>query len=244
MSERAQVMEHRQPLVAWTRSLMTVILAASVVVGCGSPVADGDRQEAQSPEQDTVPVQERSFVDPTEVRGVWGSWEAFAAVSQVSYYSSTADMVADVPMIVDGIVADAGYSRTAGPTEDPVRYSVVTLQVLDYLKGDGPDLLPVEVFIGGGAIEENSAELIGSRLLGFVMPQDVDLRRAGATDTEIADAVGRYRFNNSQGIFVNSQAGLVQPYAEPGTADVLSISEQPYDRARGEVEDLLSRIED
>lgn len=212
--------------------------AAIMLGGCGRDSATTAVSQTGS---STVAADERTFAGPEEVHDVWGDGDLFAGAAEVAYYSSLPQMVADSDLIVDGVLTDVALGGTSGPADDQFSYYTVALETKSYVKGSGPGTLEVETFVGGGLLSKNRDALVGSRVLVFLASQGDDARSAGASEDEIAAYAGRYRFNNSQGVLVKSDAGTVQPYRQ-GDADLLGVELQPYDKVLTTVRTLVSTV--
>lgn len=200
-------------------------LVAVLISACGN---DSSTTIASQQTDAKPPTTERAYSGPKEVHDVWGDGVLFAGVAETAYYATLPEMVADSDLVIDGLVTDVASGGLSGPEGDQFLYYSVTIEPTNYLKGQGPEMLQVEAFVGGDILFRNRGSLTGSRVLAFVASQADDARSAGATELEISAHEGRYRFNNSQGVVVRSDVGAVQPYRQVDV-DSLGIELRPYD---------------
>jgi hypothetical protein len=183
---------------------LAVLVAALLVAGCGDSSSTTTLDTASG---------ERRFATAESVRATWGDSSLFAVLNEIYHYDSLAEMRKGAALIVDGVVRAVGRGPAYGPPDERFESSYLDVEVIDYLKGRGPETLRISVYVGGHILERNRSDVIGSRIVGFLVSQEAEARRNGHNADVIASYEGQFRFANSQAIFVKSDDGAVPPYA-------------------------------
>lgn len=170
------------PYIAIKASLAATLALA---VGCGGSTATDSADLAH----------EMSFWGPITMTGF-----------EVEQYSTLAEMASSADIVARGRIADYGFSReiATDPPEASVTYSAMMFSPTEVLRGDSPELVPIEFLLGARPEERDAALRAQAQHLpaGEIL---VFLRHKGGDET------GLYRLVNGDGLWTIVDGELFAP---------------------------------